>query len=417
MNGLYRKLDACLLCGETKMKRVAALAPIPIATPNFSLPSGVSEEEALAGVPLDLDQCAACGHIQVEYVGNPEFQYRDYVYRTQLSPGLPEHFQRYGQALVDRWNLRDGDLAVEIGSNDGTLLRALKAHGLRVQGVDPARSIAQDATASGISTEAEFFSTAVAQALRERVGAASVIIANNMIANVHDLRDFTDGIAALLADDGLFVFETQYGADVIERMLLDTIYHEHLSYFMVTPTVQHFRRHSLEVIDVERVPTKGGSIRVTVQKHGAGREIAASVLDLVEREKQQRMFDMPFFEDFSCRIDALRSELLAVLDIDGCGAPAGYGVSVGTTALLAQFGLTTQVQFLVDDDAEKNPTLSGPGYEIPVLPPAALVDRAPRYTVIFAWRYADRIAAKNRAYQESGGGFIVPLPEVRRLPR
>jgi SAM-dependent methyltransferase len=415
MSVLYSSLDACVLCGSARLRRALALAPMPIATPNFRLPAGVSEAEACAGVPLDLNQCEDCGHVQVGVIGNPELQYRDYVYETSLSPGLDEHFASYARDVVQTRKVGVDALVVEIGSNDGTLLAGFRAAGMRVQGVDPARRIAEASSARGIPTIAEYFSPEVAQQIRAASGAAAIIVANNVIANVPDLSRFAQGIESLLAPDGIFVFETQYGPDVVERMLLDTVYHEHISYFFTKPAQAWLASHGLELIDVVPIATKGGSFRVFAQKSGAARPVAPAVTSWVERERSSAMFAQPFFDRVTERLAEIGAELRAIVDAEHRrgGRVAGFGVSVGASTLLAQFKLGALIDFFVDDDANKGPYLAGPGYRIPVLTADALYEQRPRSIVIFAWRYADQIAARHAAYLGAGGSFVVPLPRVR----
>ncbi|MBV8600665.1 MAG: methyltransferase domain-containing protein [Candidatus Eremiobacteraeota bacterium] len=404
------------MCASGALELRVPLAPIPIATPNFSVPAGLRDRpEFRIGVPLDLYQCAQCGHVQVGVIGNPDYQYRDYVYTTSVSLGLAEHFASYARETLDRLAVPPGSLVVEIGSNDGTLLRNFKAAGMRVVGVDPAKRIAEAATASGIETVAEFWNAATARAVRERFGRASLIIANNVIANVPNLLDFGEGIADALAPQGAFVFETQYGADVVERRLVDTIYHEHISYFLTDPTKRWLEEIGLEMLDVSPVATKGGSMRVTAQRRGGGRAANPSVDEWIARERASEMFGDSFFAQLSTAIAKIGSELQAL--VERSGEAAGFGVSVGTTTMLAQFGLYDKIAFLVDDDPNKERALTGPGYAIDVLPPAALLERRPPATVVFAWRYADAIASKHRAYLDAGGRFVVPLPSVREVPR
>lgn len=416
MNGLYEKLDHCLLCGSKDLELVLPLAPIPIATPNFSVPEHL-RAAADKGVPLDLFQCRGCGHLQVGHVGNPEFQYRDYVYTTSLSPGLTEHFERYEREVFDRLAPPRDSLAVELGSNDGTLLRFFKNDGLRVLGVDPAVRIARDATRDGIETIGDFFSEKLAQRIRSEHGPASIVLANNMIANIHDLDDYTKGVRALLADDGAFVFETQYGADVVERHLLDTVYHEHLSYFRVAPLATFFPRYGMKLLDVARVPTKGGSLRVTVGVAAGPRKPEASVAAMLEEEARKEMYRAQYFRPLLDSIAETRRRLTTLADEErGRGRDiAGWGVSVGTTTLLAQFDLNHRIAFLVDDDPKKEHSLRGPDYEIPVLPVESVATRKPAAIVIFAWRYADAIVARNQAYLNAGGTFLIPLPDIRAV--
>jgi 2-polyprenyl-3-methyl-5-hydroxy-6-metoxy-1,4-benzoquinol methylase len=411
---LYERRAQCVLCGSAELDEVVPLEPMPIATPNFHVAASSDDAAFREGVPLGIHQCRACGHLQVIYFGNPELQYRDYVYTTAISLGLPEHFRVYAAEIATTLGLPPAGLVVEIGSNDGTLLRAFRAAGMRVLGIDPARRIAETATASGVQTLPEFFSAALAERIAREHGRATLIVANNVIANVEGMADFADGIAALLDADGVFVFETQYGADVIEHNLLDTVYHEHISYFLLKPLATFFAAHGLELFDAVRVPTKGGSFRAFVQRAGGARPRAPGLRELIEREARQGMFAAAFYQRLSHELAGIRAELRALVDAArkrGEGV-AGYGVSVGTTTLLAQFGLTRDIDFLVDDAPGKAAELVGPDYAIPVTGREALLARRPGIVIVFAWRYADPIAAKNQAYLAAGGAFVVPLPHV-----
>jgi SAM-dependent methyltransferase len=402
------------MCESHELVLRVPLMPMPISTPNFNL-SAAQHEEATRGVPLDLWQCTNCGHVQVGAIGNPDLQYRDYVYTTSLSPGLPEHFRRYAAQIVERYALGAGSLVVEIGSNDGTLLSFFKEEGMRVLGVDPARKIADEATARGIPTLADFFSAELASSIAGNYGRADLIVANNVIANVPSLNDFGSGIAKLLAPGGVFVFETQYGPDVIEKTLLDTVYHEHISYFFAASTCSWLRQHGLEAIEVEHVATKGGSMRMAAQPRGSNRPITAAVDAWVAAESAKGAFGQAYFAQLGIRLGEIRSRLGEVVAAARARSRevAGFGVSVGTTALLPQFGLSSELAFLCDDDPNKAAVLRGPDYTIPVVLPDVLLQRLPFAVVIFAWRYADAIVKKHAAYLGRGGTFVVPLPEVR----
>jgi hypothetical protein len=388
---------------------------MPIATPNFKLPAGFNAAEGSAAVPLDLYQCEECGHVQIGVIGNPELQYRDYVYQTSLSSGLGEHFRRYAQDVVSSLGLDPGMLVVEIGSNDGTLLAGFQATGMRVRGVDPARRIAEQATSRGIRTSADYFCLTVAQQIRCESGAAALIVANNVIANIAALDAFARGTEHLLADDGVFVFETQYGGDVVDHLLLDTVYHEHISYFLTKPTQRWLARFGLSLFDVVPIATKGGSFRVFAQKANGRRPISPAVGQWIARETQAGMFEQSFFAHVGERIAGISRELHAIVDAEHerGRAVGGFGVSVGTSTLLAQFGLGKAIDFLVDDDPNKEPFLVGPGYRIPVINGTAMNERAPGTVIVFAWRYAEQIASRHAAYLRSGGTFVVPLPRIR----
>lgn len=415
MTDLYYRRETCRLCGSARVELAVPLRPIPIATPNFRVPDADRNSPVFReAVPLELHLCADCGLLQVLHVGNPELQYGNYVYRTSLSLGLPEHFREYARAVLKAHRPPAGALVLEFGSNDGTLLRAFKGEGMRVVGVDPARDIAKKATEAGIETVNAFFSAGVARRIRESHGAARLIIANNVIANIDGLDPVAEGVRELMAPDGAFLFETQYGLDVIEKMLLDTIYHEHLSYFNVKPLASFFARHRMQVIDVEPIPTKGGSIRVTVQHAGGPYSVSGRVAAAVAEEERCGMYDLARYRKFADGVAALRRRLNALADEQEAAGRAfcGYGMSVGTTTLLAQFGLAGRIACLFDDDPDKESVLSGPGYDIPLYSPKAVLEKNPGAIVIFAWRYAEPIMDKHGAYRVRGGTFIVPLPEI-----
>jgi len=392
------------------------LAPMPIATPNFAVPNADASNAVFQeAVPLELYLCNDCGLLQILHVGNPDIQYTNYIYTTSLSAGLTEHFKTYAADVLEQLSPDLGSLIVEMGSNDGTLLRFFKNAGMNVQGVDPAREIAERATEQGIDTTGAFFGEKIAREIYETKGAAAIVIANNVIANIDDLTDIVVGTRELLVKEGVFVFETQYGVDVVEKNLLDTVYHEHLSYFNIKPLKLHFARHGMEVFDVQRIPTKGGSIRVFVQKINGPRSLKPIVASMISYEEQMGHYKREIYLRWQQEISDIRSHLATIVAEQHAEGRlvGGYGVSVGTTTMMSQFELTKKIDILFDDDPNKDPDLTGPGYSIPVLPTLAVYDKNPGVIIIFAWRYADMIMAKHQKFIEQGGKFIVPLPSLK----
>jgi SAM-dependent methyltransferase len=365
--------------------------------------------------PLDLVMCGECGLAQLGDVVDPELLYRNYIYNTAISLGLVQHFDRYAEAVIAGIEAPPGSFMIDIGSNDGTLLRAFANRGLRVLGVDPAREVAQKATQAGLETVPTFFSSRLAAGLRRERGPASIITANNVFANVDDLDDLVDGIRQLLAPDGVFVFETGYFPDLVRQRIIDNIYQEHLSYYSVKPLLRFFPRHGMELVAIEHEPTKGGSIRGFVQL--AGRRngtVGSGVLHELVQQETCGGFDRPeALRGFAEGVERLRSELIelvAGLCEDG-RAVAGYGASVGVTTLLYYFDMSKALRFVVDDNPVRHGRFT-PGQHIPVLPSDALYDRKPDDILLLAWRYATPIMRKHEAYRRAGGRFILPLPAV-----
>lgn len=414
MQPLFRHRDTCRLCHSGSLENVVPLAPLPIATPNVGLPSDDRVKAGLANsmVPLDLYLCHACGHLQLSDVINPEVQYNNFSYTTSISLGLTEHFERMSETVIARAGLRPGALVVEVGSNDGTLIRFFQDRKMSVLGIDPARAIAARATAEGIETLPLFFTEDLARKIREERGPAQVVLSNNTFANLDDLDGPTAGIRHLLADDGMFVFETQHGADVIRRLLVDTIYHEHLSYFLAGPLVQFFARHKMELFAVEHLPTKGGSFRGYVQLAGGPYRADGSVATMLAEEAADHLSDRAPYRRFVERLASARQKLAQTVSAEVAAGHviAGFGASVGTVTLLNQLTVGNSLAFVADDKPLAN-ELVGPGYRIPILPSSELYERQPDIVVMFAWRYAKPIMEKHRRYLEEGGRIVVPLPE------
>jgi SAM-dependent methyltransferase len=394
------------------------MAPIPIATPNFRIGSADRQSEIVRkGIPLDLHLCRQCGMLQVIYIGNAHVQFLNYVYTTSLSLGLTDHFRRHCDEVLAAVKPKPSSLVVELGSNDGTLLRFYKSKGFRVQGIDPAATIAAHATKNGIPTIANFFGASVSADIRTEQGAASLVFANNVIANIDDLSGIVQGVRELLDEDGVFVFETQYGLDVILGNLLDTVYHEHLSYFYVKPLQRFFAKNGLELIDVVHIPTKGGSIRVFVQKAAGPRAVSENVGQFIAHENNVGAYGDEIYRRLSDRIRRARIQLHDILaKAKAAGrSVAGYGVSVGTTTLLAQFELGDKLDVLFDDDRNKDPILSGPGYDLKVAGPDEVLKFDPAVIIMFAWRYTDAILTKHQDWLHRGGVAVVPLPDVKLI--
>lgn len=411
MSATHHRRDACRLCGARQLEKVLPMAATPVGDAYVS-PEHLDKPQET--YPLDLWLCRSCGLAQLVEVVDPEVLYVEYPYLTSISLGLPEHFRRYAEEVIGRIKPPQGALVVDIGSNDGSLLKAFEDLGMRVLGIDPARDASRLANQRGIETLTAFFSYDLASRLRRERGAAAIITANNVLANIDQVDDLIAGIRAWLAPDGIFVFETSYIGDVVEKTLLETVFHEHLSYFSVKPLQSFFRRCSMELIAVQRVPTKGGSIRGTVQLGAGKRTVAPSVGEIVAYEDQIGIHAPETFRRLRARLDTVRADLLHVLrDLKAQDKHvAGYGASVGSVTLLYEFGLREMLDFLVDDNTRKQNTFS-PGHHIPVLAPNAIYDRKVDALVILAWAYAEPIMAKHPAFLNNGGEFIIPLPEVR----
>jgi novobiocin biosynthesis protein NovU/D-mycarose 3-C-methyltransferase len=303
---------------------------------------------------------------------------------------------------------------VELGSNDGVLLRPLQARGLRALGVEPATNLAKIANAAGLTTVNEFFSEAVARDIRASSGVAKAVIANNVLAHIDDLGDVLRALDALLSDDGVFVAEVPYVGDLIEHVEYDTIYHEHLSYFAISPLTRLFDLADMELFDVQHLPIHGGSIRIFAGRKGR-RATTEDLARIREVEERAGLGDPQTYRRFAERVAASRTALRELITAErGRGARvAALGATAKGNTLLNYCGLgPAEVEYVGDSTPLKQGLLT-PGMHIPVVAEARLKEDRPDLILLLAWNYADAIVPRYRDFLEDGGRFIHPIPLAR----
>ena len=412
---LCRHREDCRLCQSKNVAVALPLGPSPLA--DQYIPASLLKQPQ-PSFPLDLYLCLDCGHAQVLDVIDPEVLFRHYIYESATSsPGLVEHFKKYSEQVLYRLRPPRGSLAVDIGSNDGTLLRFFQKAGLKTLGIDPAQEVAAKATASGIRTIPVFFTSEVGRKLAAEEGPAALVTANNAFAHSDELADMADGVREMLAPNGVFVFEVSYVADLVAGRVFDFIYHEHLCHHSVKPLRTFLSRHGLQLFDVERLPIKGGSLRCFAQKAGGPHDTRPAVAQLMALEAEMKLDQLEPYQALSATLDGLRSRLLVLLAQSRAAGRkiAGYGASATTTTLLHHFELAPYVEFLVDDNAGRQGLFS-PGLHLPVVAPEQLYERKVNDVLVMAWRYYQPIVAAHRRFTDAGGRFILPLPELKVLP-
>jgi hypothetical protein len=404
----YIVRKTCRLCGSPNLATVIPLRPLPLSSPNISCGAIISET-----APADVHQCKACGFVQLNTVVDPSFQYRGFRYFTGISVGLRQHFQALMDELHAAGELGPSSFVFDIGSNDGTLLKCASKHTSKILGIDPAERIAREASASGIPTIGEFFTCKRAEEIVAEHGRANVIFSNNTVANIDNLDDLFGGIDVLLADQGLLIIETQYVLDVVQKTLLDVIYHEHISYFATVPMRAFLTSRGLELIDVKRIEPKGGSIRFYIQRRGGGRLPTLRVDEMELLERSQGLFESEIFETFSQRVERLSEETKEFLSRSRrrTGRALAFGSSVGCAALIAYFDLGGFLDAAFDDTPLTNQIRTAEG-TIPVLSGAQLENEMPTDVLVLAWRYLDNIAKRHNNFALAGGRFFSALPRI-----
>ena len=408
-----RRRNDCRLCGARELPLIMSLGATPLANEFVPAKEARKPQERY---PLDVHLCTACGHVQLLDIVDPDVLFRNYVYVSSTSPVFVDHFRRYAEAMLAYTGMPPGSAVVEIGSNDGVLLRFFKQARMRVLGIDPARRIAEEATRRGIETLPEFFDLALAKRLRAGGLEAALIAANNVFAHADDLQTIVEGVAHLLHRDGLFVFEVSYLLDVVEKTLFDTVYHEHLSYHTVKPLVGFFERHGMELIDAIRVDSHGGSLRGIAKRKGGRLARQPGVDRLIAEEARVGLHGPDAYRVFFNDIQQRKAELTELLGrLKGEGKRvAGFGAPAKASTLMFHFGLGPETLEYVIDDSPLKQGLFTPGHHLPVVSSSYLYDarHRPDAALILAWNFAEPIIAKHRAFLDSGGRFIIPLPRV-----
>ena len=407
---IYRR-RYCRACEGSVLNLIFCLKPTPIGDAfveatklNISQPS----------YPIDLYSCANCGLAQLLSVVNRNAIYKDFVYATADTMGLANHFRSYVTDVMARCSPLPGALVVDLGKVDGTLLKYFRSEGMKVLGVEPIESIAKYALSNEINTINKFLTIDLAKQIVQQHGHAKLVTANNFIANVDELLPWVSAVKELLAEDGVFVFESSYLPDVLQNLVFDFVYHEHLSALSVRPMKVLFERIGLQLVNVERVSTKGGSLRYFVQRPTGSLRDDGSVLTLLTYEYDIGLYDREIFLDFEHKVDALKEQLNRFLQpIKNEGKSiAGFGASVTGTTLIYHFELNKYLDYLIDDSAEKQGLFS-PGLHLEVMSSSVLQRQMPEYVVLLAWRFADAIIKKHQNYLEAGGCFLVPAPQFQ----
>lgn len=364
--------------------------------------------------PLKSFVCDHCLLVQLEDFETPETHFHaDYVYFSSFSDSWLVHARTFAEKAVPRLGLGASSQVVEVGSNDGYLLQYFVQRGIPCLGVDPAANCAKAAwELRRVPTEVAFFGSKTATRLREQGGTADLIIANNVLAHVPDINDFVAGFKILLAERGVATFEFPHVLEMIRNVEFDTIYHEHYSYLSLLSLEPLFARHGLRVVDVERLSTHGGSLRLYVA-HDGRMEVADSVKQLRRKEAQGGLDRLSTYETFGHQVRQLKRSLLRLLIelLEAGKSVAAYGAPAKGNTLLNYCGIGRDfISFTVDRNVHKQGLLL-PGTRIPVLSPNEIASRRPDYVLILPWNLRQEIVEQINQIPNWAGQFIIPVPE------
>lgn len=405
--------EPCLVCEQSDVEPFLDLGETALAN-KFLSASELSGAEAK--YPLVVGFCHGCGHVQLTEHVPPSAMFEDYLYVSAASDTLREHLHHLSDVVTEREGLREGDLVIDVGANDGTLLKGFRRHGVRALAVDPARNLAKLYADPDIERYVGFFDSRSAAEIRERFGLASAVTATNTFPHIPALHDFVRGVETVLAPGGAFVIEVHYLVDLLEQLAFDTVYHEHVSYWALGPMIRLFEHHHMRVVDVERLPVHHGQLRVFVRREDEG-ETNPSVSELLAGERAMGLDRIETWRDLASRTARLKADLRQMLArVRARGSRiAGYGAPAKGNTLLGFLELgPEQLEYIADRSPLKQ-GLFTPGSHIPVVAPEQLLEDQPEYVLLLAWNFAEEVVEQQAEYRARGGRFIVPVPEVREI--
>jgi SAM-dependent methyltransferase len=409
-----RESMRCRHCGTRLQHSLVDLGMSPLCE-SFLTQDQLDAPESY--YPLHAQVCHACWLVQLpEFVG-PAHIFTEYAYFSSYSTTWVAHAGRYCEMIKSQLGLGPKSFVVELGSNDGYLLQHFVKLGMTVLGIEPAANVAEAARKAGIPTLVAFFGAKTAGQVVIDRGHADLIVANNVLAQVPELNDFVVGMAHLLAPEGVITIEVPHLERLIAENQFDTIYHEHFSYFSLGSIGRLAAAHGLALIDVETLPTHGGSLRVYLAHRGSHHLVSIRVVRMLAEERRAGLEDLPTYFDFAGRVQRTKRELLSVLieaknegkRICGYGAPGKGNTLLNYAALGTDF-----LDFTVDRNPYKHGRYT-PGMHIPIYPVVAIDDAKPDYILILPWNLKDEIMQQMHHVSKWGAKFIVPIPAVSMI--
>lgn len=405
-------LPLCRFCGSSLKNTFVDLGMSPLANAYLSRRQ-LNEMEPF--YPLHARVCDRCFLVQLEQFECPEKIFGEYAYFSSYSESWLNHARQYAERMTEQFHLNERSLVMEVASNDGYLLQYFRARGIPVLGVEPAQNVAEAAEKKGVPTLAKFFGTHAARELEAAGKQADLVVCNNVLAHVPDLKDFVAGLKLVLKPCGVITVEIPHLLRLIEGNQFDTIYHEHGSYFSFCAVEEIFRQHELTIFDVEEISTHGGSLRLYVcRTSGDSRAPHARVSQLKQCELAGGIRKLDTYSCFGERVRETKRALLEFLigvksarkSIVGYGAPAKGNTLLNYCGIGRDF-----VDYTVDVSPHKQ-DLFLPGTHIPIYHPDMIRRTRPDYVLILPWNLRDEILEQLADVRQWGGRFVVPIPKV-----
>jgi SAM-dependent methyltransferase len=399
----------CMNCGRTGLHRVLDLGLQPNGN-HFIAPEQIPAEPKF---PLEMLVCDSCWQVQLAEGLPPTFMFDDHPYVSGANATSVEQFRQFAERAIAFAGLKRGDLMIDIGCNDGTLLSAFAANGISVFGIDPGKRVVELARAKGYVVARAYFNEETGAALRKLGIVPSLITATAVFYHVPDLHDFIRGLKCIMNEDAVFMIQGVNLKDLIEKKEFDHFYHEHTCIHSISALEQLFKAHEMRLLDVEFYPLHGGSFLAFVGRNESRFETSPRVRKAIDSEKSAGLMSLDRYQRFAAEVrqnmDALKN-LLKKLKQEG-RTVYGLGAPLKGSTLLNFCGIGPDLVSCLTEVNEFKIGLLSPGTHIPVVDERKL-DRQPDYYLVLSWNMADYLIEKYAAYLKNGGRFIVPVPSL-----
>lgn len=401
----------CRLCSSSRLIDVLDLGATPpcekfLKAEELDLPEQT--------YPLQLRLCEDCLLLQIPALITPEDTFTEYAYYSSYSDSWVEHAKRFVDSTVKRLGMGPESFVVEVASNDGYLLQHVVRAGIPCLGIEPSVNVGDAARERGVPTATAFLDEELAATVRAEYGPADLVIANNVYAHIPDLLGFTRSLHGLLADDGWLSIEVHHAMNLVALGQFDTIYHEHFQYYTVFSIMNALATAEMAVVDVEPLPTHGGSIRVWARPFRHAQRPSARVFRMLDREEAAGLHDVDGYLQLRPRTEAVRHDLLRfLLDCRAKGKRVvGYGAPGKGNTLLNYCGIRSD---LLEYTVDRNPYKHGrftPGTRIPIYEPKQIDKDRPDVLLGLPWNLEPELTRQLAYVSEWGGELVFPLPTL-----
>ncbi len=418
--GEHRKYKTCRFCSSKKIESIIDLGIMPLAGGFFKKRTPSKELINEKFYPLLLNYCSDCFLLQVDSAIDAEILFKNYFYFSSTIKTLVDHFHKHVNDLKQILPDTQKRFIIEIGCNDGSMIKSFLAEGFRVLGIDPASNVVKSMVHQGLPILNAYFTESLAKQIVKKHGKADAIYSFHTLAHIEDMHDVIKGISHLLKNDGFLAMEVHYLGTLIKEMQYDMIYHEHQFYYSLLSLKNFFTQYNMEIFDIQYSSIRAGSMMYFVQKKSGKRKITKAVKEQLRLEKKQGLHKAVTYKKFAKKIEQTKKDLLNLLrKIKSEGKTiAGYGASGRGTIIMNYCQLDKAIMDYVIDDAPAKHGAITPGIHYTIYPSSKLYNKdKPDYAILFAWPFTAEVVKKHQKYLDRGGKFIVPLPNVRIIEK